>query len=60
MLFGSALAAAETHRKDHTHPQISIELTDESYHMRRIGLDVWRRFGKEIGDTENSKTVPPT
>ena len=48
MLFGLALSAAETHRKDHAHPQISIDLIDQSNDMRRIGLNMWFRFVKEI------------
>ena len=53
MLFGLALAATETHSKDHAHPHISIDPIDESHHMLRIGLNVWFRFVKEIGDVEN-------
>ena len=52
MLFGLVLAASETHREDEAHPQTFTKLIEESCDMRRIGVDVWYRFRREIRDAE--------
>ena len=52
MLFGLTLATAETYKEDRLHPKITVDLIDESTHMRRVGVDVWLRFVKEINDAE--------
>ena len=55
MQFGLALAAADTMKKHHTCPEITIASRDKNKSMRRIGKKLWRRFVDEIAD---EKTYP--
>ena len=52
MQFGFALAVAEKPAGSGALPQISVDPSDSSMPMRRVGLELWHDFVRETSDAE--------